>query len=998
MIEARRNSDAVVLSSPTEKPNACGFLWNESMMISMNCQGYANAQFMQPEPSKYAFSPSLEAKTFMQPEHPYFAHHPGRFFYLKNEQTGEVFSIPFAPCKKPLDSYQFVVYPDSLSWIVEHAGLNIELSLSLADKTALEKWSIGIERTNGSQDDTVNNTWSVYAYFPLGYMSWMNQSAEYDFTHDAIVATYVTPYQKLEDYPALKNTAQKTCLVPSEQPDAWCANQYAFEGLGGLNAPSALEHERLLGENSIYEYPCAALQHRVDLSKSDKKTFSFLFGPIHKNSDINTLKSEHFDTQTSQNNASAKTDKKAQGCLSVDSPDDLFNQIINTWLPRQVTYHCEVNRLTTDPQTRNYIQDNIGSCFLKPELARKCIITSLSQQHDNGEMPDGILLHPDAELKYINQIPHSDHCVWLPILIEIYLNQTNDYELLYELVAYQDNEEKETVLTHMDKAFDYLLSRRDYRGLSFIDQGDWCDPMNMVGAKGRGVSAWLTMASSYALKVWIRIVENYVLKPNKQVKGQLAFNQTNKPLTYWQSSIDELNSSINEHCWDKDWYARGITDDNELFGVASDLEGRIFLNPQSWALLSDAASLEQSKSLLASVTEHLQTPFGNVMLAPSFTKMDERIGRVTQKHIGSAENGSVYNHAFVFWIYALFDKGYNKQALACVQEMLSASCSKESGQLPVYIPNYFRGAYFQAPEAAGKSSHLFNTGTAAWLYRIVIEKVFGLQGAGDTLIINPSLPDDWDECAIEYRFAGASFNIRYKQVFEDPAMDEQAGASLVEGDEQVIRVDLYHNEQKLVKNTLDNIEAGKQYNLLVKIIKPSPTNELSVTIVAGVSGSGKSTVAAKLASMNKAIFVEGDNLHSSSSRSKMSRGIALDDADRKDWLDRLSQAANQKLKHGFSVVISFSGLKQVYREKVISGIVGDDGLNLTNKVNIIFLNPDKQLVKDRLNSREDHFFDNSLLDSQYAILELPKQDEALVLSDDLSVDESIERISDYSAK
>lgn len=81
----------VSANSPITKPNACGFLWNEKMMISMNCQGYANAQFMQPEPSKYAFSPSLEAKTFMQPEHPYFAHHPGRFFYIKTKNKRIVF-------------------------------------------------------------------------------------------------------------------------------------------------------------------------------------------------------------------------------------------------------------------------------------------------------------------------------------------------------------------------------------------------------------------------------------------------------------------------------------------------------------------------------------------------------------------------------------------------------------------------------------------------------------------------------------------------------------------------------------------------------------------------------------------------------------------------------------------------------------------------------------------------------------------------------------------
>jgi cellobionic acid phosphorylase len=73
---------------------AGGFLWNRRMLIQVNCRGYAIAQFMQPEPAKYAHAPNLEAKTFMQPEQPYYAHHPGRFFYVKDEATGSLFSAP----------------------------------------------------------------------------------------------------------------------------------------------------------------------------------------------------------------------------------------------------------------------------------------------------------------------------------------------------------------------------------------------------------------------------------------------------------------------------------------------------------------------------------------------------------------------------------------------------------------------------------------------------------------------------------------------------------------------------------------------------------------------------------------------------------------------------------------------------------------------------------------------------------------------------------------
>lgn len=94
MLKAINNGERYQLTSPTAMQQSASFLWNKKMMIQVNCRGYAVAQFMQPEPAKYAYAPNLEAKTFMQPEQPYYAHHPGRFFYIKDEETGEFFRHP----------------------------------------------------------------------------------------------------------------------------------------------------------------------------------------------------------------------------------------------------------------------------------------------------------------------------------------------------------------------------------------------------------------------------------------------------------------------------------------------------------------------------------------------------------------------------------------------------------------------------------------------------------------------------------------------------------------------------------------------------------------------------------------------------------------------------------------------------------------------------------------------------------------------------------------
>ena len=409
---------------------------------------------------------------------------------------------------------------------------------------------------------------------------------------------------------------------------------------------------------------------------------------------------------------------QGRGCLTIETPDAALDNFVNHWLPRQVYYHGDVNRLTTDPQTRNYLQDNMGMSYVRPEAFRTALLTALAQQHSSGEMPDGILLHPDAELKYINQVPHTDQCVWLPVCLTAYLAETNDYALLQQTIAFGDSAEPATVFEHICRAMSWLLHKRDARGLSFIEQGDWCDPMNMVGFQGRGVSGWLSLASAYALQCFAEICQQRGLP-------ELA--------AQYQQHAADFNLAVNSQLWDGHWYGRGITDDGRLFGVSAETEGRIYLNPQSWAMLSGAADSTKIPQLLTAINVQLQTPYGVQMLAPAYTQMVQDIGRLTQKFPGSAENGSVYNHAAAFYLYALYQINQPDKAYQVLRQMLPGSTEQDClqrGQLPVFLPNYYRGAYSQYPRTAGRSSQLFNTGTVHWLYRCLIEHLFGLKGDG----------------------------------------------------------------------------------------------------------------------------------------------------------------------------------------------------------------------------------------------------------------------------
>ncbi|WP_183464064.1 GH36-type glycosyl hydrolase domain-containing protein [Microbulbifer rhizosphaerae] len=789
LVSSAGNGSRCQLHSPTAMPAAGAFLWNRRMMIQANCRGFAVARFMQPEPASYARGPNIEATTFMQPEQPYYAHHPGRFLYIKDEQSGALFSAPHEPVRAAPDSFCFTAAPEEITWEVQKHGLRASMGLSLPVDEVVELWQCEIANTSAE-----TRVVSVYPYFPVGYMSWMNQSAEYRADLGGIVCSSVTPYQKVEDYFKNRDFKDKTFFLHETPTDAWETCQPVFEGEGGLHNPDAVQKPLLGCGDARYQMPAAVLQYRLQLQPGERRTLRFLFGPARDEGEILALRERYL----SADGFAAAADgyrrylEQGRGCLHIDTPDRELNHFVNHWLPRQVFYHGDVNRLTTDPQTRNYLQDHMGMAYIRPQTARAAFLHALAQQKPDGAMPDGILLDAKAELKYINQVPHTDHCVWLPVCLDAYLDESGDYALLDEPVPGQGGR---SVFECVSRAVEHLAVARDERGLSYINQGDWCDPMNMAGYRGKGVSGWLSLAAAYGLKLWAHIC----VQRNEDALAER-----------YLSTAEEINRAINRHLWDGDWFARGITDEGVAFGVRDDREGRIYLNPQSWALLSGAADAGQRARMLRAVEQQLETPFGPVMLAPAYTAMREDVGRLTQKHPGSAENGSVYNHAAIFYIHSLYGVGEGDKAWGLLRKMIPGPDPEDllrRGQLPVFVPNYYRGAWHQYPEHAGRSSQLFNTGTAAWVYRCMLEQLFGLKGERLGLRIAPQLPSHWQRARVERHFRGAVFEVSFIRA----------------ADVEKLRVEL--DGVPLREPLIEAVEAGRRYRLCVSLPMIAPVDE-----------------------------------------------------------------------------------------------------------------------------------------------------------------------------
>lgn len=772
------------LDDPTLAPNSAGYLWNRRMMIQMNCRGYAVSQYMDPEPRKYAHPPIIPAQTFMLPEQTYYPNHPGRFFYVRDNDTGGLFSAPYEPVRARLDRFAFEPGLSDIRWLIEKDGVRVELCLILPVDDVAELWTAKITNTT-----TAAKNLSFVPFFPVGFMSWMNLGGHFDPALNAVVCTSVTPYQKIEQYFKNQHLKDITFLAADRRPDHFEVAQQAFEGEGGLHAPSALaDGGHLRDGEAYYEIPACIMQWDLAIAGGESEEFRFAFGPAKDKAEIATVRAKYIDgdIEKVRRDYHQYVTDGGRSCLEIRSPDETFNHVVNHWLPRQVFYHGDTNRLTTDPQTRNYLQDALGVLFIRPDTTREVILHAVSQQHASGKMPDGILLRPDAELKFINQVPHTDHGVWLAITVKAYLDETGDHSILDELVAWTDDTTPATVREHVTRALRFLASAVDERGLPYIEQGDWCDPMNMVGYKGKGVSGWLAEASSYAMSLWSEVC---AAEGDTETAGLL------------KAGAAALVDSVNRHLWDGDWYGRGITDDGVVFGISTDKEGRIFLNAQSWALLCGAADEDRKARMLKAIDEQLVTPYGVEIHAPSFTAMREDIGRLTQKWPGAAENGAVYNHAAAFYAASLYQVGEGDRGFNVLRAMVTNPDRKDiaaRGQLPLYIPNYYRGAYRQFPRTAGRSSNLFNTGTVAWVYRAVIEQLCGVRGEGNGAVIAPQVPSAWQNLTFTRRLRGATFNV---------AFTREDGLT-----EQVVEVD----GRRVEGGRLAAIEAGRIYDVRVR--------------------------------------------------------------------------------------------------------------------------------------------------------------------------------------
>lgn len=391
---------------------------------------------------------------------------------------------------------------------------------------------------------------------------------------------------------------------------------------------------------------------------------------------------------------------------------------------------------------RDQLQDCQIFLVSEPEYTRKQLLMHAAQQFIEGDV-----LHWWFSIRGGGPRTNcSDDLLWLPFVLDAYLQETGDYAVLDESVPYL-NGPAESLYDHCKRAIERSFSRFSPRGIPLMGDHDWNDGLNAVGTLLKGESFWVGEFLYMILGSFIPIAER---------REDHAFAERCAGVR------QSLKHALNCYGWDGEWYLQATTDAGLLVGSKENEEGQIFLMPNIWAVISGVADEGRATTAMDSVTKYLLKEHGALLNYPAFTKPRPDIGYVTRYAPGLRENGGVYTHAAVWaiWAYTLTgqpDLAYEAYRRICPpNRSADIDCYKAE---PYVTPGNIDGPI---SEYFGRGGWTWYTGSAQWLHRVATHWILGVRPQENGLYIDPSIPSHWPGFRVRRKFRDACYEIEVK--------------------------------------------------------------------------------------------------------------------------------------------------------------------------------------------------------------------------------------------
>jgi cyclic beta-1,2-glucan synthetase len=680
----------------------------------------------------------------------------GEAFYIRDDETGHHWSA--TPLPRGSKTGYTIRHCFGYSTF-EHieAGIKSKMTVYVDQEAAIKFTVISLENISGLPRKLSVTGYTEWVLGDLRSKSAMFVTTESDTETGALFARN-TYNKEFESYAAFFDT--------DETNKTFTADRAEFIGRNNsLRNPDAMLRTRLSGRKGVGVDPCAAIQVYFDLPDEGTREVVFKLGAGKTYNEAKSL-AKKFKGKEKSTGAFEKVKSYWQdtlGKVQVQTPDAGLNVLANGWLAYQVLSSRIWARSGFYQSSgafgfRDQLQDSLALLLTLPEIARKQILLCASKQFKEGDVMHW--WHPPVGRGVRTKC--SDDFLWLPFATALYVLSTGDDEILTEQIPFLDgrilNAEEEsnydlptqsaesgTVYEHCVRAIKHSWHYGE-KGLPLIGSGDWNDGMNEVGRYGKGESVWLAFFLFDILKQFGKIAKS---------QNDTDFAQA------CESEAIKLQLNIEKNAWDGNWYIRAFFDDGTPLGSSANEECKIDSIAQSWSVLSGASLNGRSKTAINSAYEHLFDPKLNIikLLSPPFDKTGLEPGYIKGYVPGVRENGGQYTHAAVWLIMAFAKLGDHE----CVWKMFNSinpinhTTTSQGTALYKDEPYVLAGDVY-AQSHPGQGGWSWYTGSAGWMYRLIIENIIGVKLVGEKLSVAPCAPIDWKSFSIAYQYK----NTRYK--------------------------------------------------------------------------------------------------------------------------------------------------------------------------------------------------------------------------------------------
>ena len=686
----------------------------------------------------------------------------GEAFYLRDEESGRFWSPSPLPCrgKSPYITRHGFGYS-----VFEHSedGINSEMWMYV-DTEASVKFIVIKLKNNSQRTRRISAT---------GYVEWVlgDQRAKYmmhtitqmDTRSGAIIAG--------NQY----NTELDNRVAFFDVDDAnkgFTTDRAEFIGRNNnLSSPDAMNRSRLSGKIGAAYDPCAALQVAIELAEEEEHEVIFRLGAGRNYHDALQIINK-FSGETAAREALERVHaywNKTLTTVQIQSPDPALNLLANGWLNYQ-TLACRIWARSGFYQSggafgfRDQLQDVISLVHTQPQLVRDQILLCASRQFKEGDVQHW--WHPPLGRGV--RTTCSDDYLWLPYICSRYILTTGDTGVLDEQIhflegrllnsgeeSYYDlpirSDQSATLYEHCCKAIEHGL-RFGTHGLPLMGSGDWNDGMDKVGQHGKGESVWLAF---FLYDILNRFAEVAKLRSDN------TFADTCK------KEAEKLRNNIRDNAWDGEWYRRAYFDDGTPLGSKENEECRIDSIAQSWSVISKGGDPEKSAQALASANKNLvREDMGIIQLFdPPFNKSTKDPGYIQGYVPGVRENGGQYTHAAIWLVMAFAESGQQQRTWELLQMINPVNRGIDAEKIAVYKtePYVIAADVYAEPAHKGRGGWTWYTGSAGWMYQMILESFIGLKKVGDKLYFNPCLPKEWPSLLVNYRFHETTYQVSIEQ-------------------------------------------------------------------------------------------------------------------------------------------------------------------------------------------------------------------------------------------